>query len=128
MKRRSILISILIIAAFAYWGAQHGSYQANYYWAKRAEERKEKDDAELQKRQEKEAAQLRSTIANGLDRESKERWDKYDLCLRLGGVKAGQPNAGELVLNVSMPTWMAYCLTGSVSKAENNKGSTSEPQ
>lgn len=128
MKHRSILISVFIISAFAYWGAQRGSYQANYYWAKKAEERRERKDAELEKRQEKEAAQLRSTIAKGLGGESKERWDKYDLCLRLGAVKAGQPDASELVLNVSMPTWMQYCLTGSVSKQEKDNGSTSEPQ
>jgi hypothetical protein len=128
MKRKSILIAVLMICAFAYWGAQHGSYQANYYWAKKAEKRKEMQDAELKKRQEEDAAQLLSTIARGLDRQSKERWDKYDQCLRLGGVKAGQPDANELVLKVSMPTWMQYCLTGTVSNLQNDASTTSEPR
>ena len=78
MKSRSAVISIIIISAFAYFGAQRGSYQANYYWARIAEEKKARKDAELEQRNKKEAAELRSMIAKGLDAESRERWDKYE--------------------------------------------------
>jgi hypothetical protein len=128
MKRRTIALSIVVISAFAYLGAQRGSYQANYYWARITEERKAKKDAELEQMQKKEAAELRSMIAKGLDRESQERWDKYDQCLKLGSVKAGQPGSSEQVLSIFMPTWMQYCLTGTVPNKENTSSSSSEPQ
>ena len=128
MKRVSVVISVVVISAFAYLGAQRGSYQANYYWARIAEERKVKKEAELEQREKKEAAELRSMIAKGLDRESQERWDKYDQCLKLGSIKAGQPGSSEIVLSAFLPTWMQYCLTGTVSKKENANSSTSEPQ
>lgn len=126
MKLRSMVVSVLVISVFAYLGAQRGSYQANYYWSKLAEERNAKKDAELEQRQRHEVDELRSMIAKGLDRESKERWDKYDQCLALGAVKAGQPGSSELVLSTFMPTWMQYCLTGTVSKQDSNNGSSSE--
>jgi hypothetical protein len=71
------------------------------------------------------SAPLHFTIAKGLDGGSNKRWDKYDLCLKLGVVKAGQSDASELGLKVFMPTWMQCCLTGFVAKQEKDKGSTS---
>lgn len=126
MNRRSILLSVAVICIFAYWGAQRGSYQATYYWAKIAEERKAKNDAELEQRQNREASELRSIIYKGLDRKSKERWDKYDQCLRLGGAKAGQSGASELVLSTILPTWMQYCLTGTISKPTKDNSTTTD--
>lgn len=126
MKRTSILLSVSVICIFAYLGSQRGSYQATYYWAKIAEERKAKNDAELDQRRNQEASELRTIIAKGLDRESKERWDKYDQCLRIGGVKTGQQGASELVLSTISPTWMQYCLTGTISKLTKNSSTTAE--
>lgn len=126
MSRRNLLLSLAVVCIFAYWGAQRGSYEATYYWAKIAEEQKEKNDAELEQRQNREASELRSIISKGLDRESKERWDKYDQCLRLGSVKARQPGASELVLSIISPTWMQYCLTGTISKPTKDSSTTTE--
>lgn len=126
MSRRNLLLSVAVVCIFAYWGAQRGSYEATYYWAKIAEEQKEKNDAELEQRQNREASELRSIISKGLDRESKERWDKYDQCLRLGSVKARQPGASELVLSIISPTWMQYCLTGTISKPTKDSSTTTE--
>lgn len=128
MKHVSFVISVIAISAFAYLGAQRGSYQANYYWARIAEERKAKKEAELELIGKKKAAELRSMITKGLDRESQERWDKYDQCLKLGAIKAGQPGSSELVLSTFIPTWMQYCLTGTVSKKENTNSLPSKPQ
>lgn len=126
MSRRSLLLSVAVVCIFAYWGAQRGSYEATYYWAKIAEERKAKNDAEIEQRQNREASELRAIISKGLDRESKERWDKYDQCLRLGGVKAGQPGASEIVLSTISPTWMQYCLAGSTSKPKKDSSTSTE--
>jgi len=129
MKRRSAVISVIIISAFAYFGAQRGSYQANYHWARIAEERKARKEAELEQRKKIEAAELRSMIAKGLDRESRERWDKYDKCLKLGGVKAGQPPGSmEPIVSAFIPNWMQYCLTGTVSMKQDTDNSTSDSQ
>ena len=128
MKRRSLLISVLAICATAYWGAERGAYHANYYWAKIADARKVKKDAELEQKQNRDAAELRDMIAKGLDVKSKERWDKYDQCVRLGAVKAGQPGAGELVLSAYIPTWMQYCLTGTIESPKIRSSSAPEAQ
>ena len=128
MKRRSLLMSILAISIAAYWGAERGAYHANYYWAKIADARKAKKDAELEQKQNRDAAELRIMIAKGLDIESKERWDKYDQCVRLGAVKAGQPGAGELVLSAYIPTWMQYCLTGTIQSPKIRSSSAAEAQ
>ena len=128
MKRRSLLLSLLAICAVAYFGAERGSYQANYYWAKVADERKAKKDAETEKRQFREATELRALITKGLNKESKERWDKYDQCIRLGAVKAGQPGGSELGFSVFIPSWMQYCLTGTVGSPNNNIDQAPQPQ
>ncbi len=129
MKSRNAVISVIIISAFAYFGAQQGSYQANYYWARIAEERKARKDSELEQRNKKEAAELRSMIAKGLDRESRERWDKYDKCLKLGAVKAGQPPGSmEPIVSTFIPNWMQYCLTGTVSMKQVTNNSNSDSQ
>jgi hypothetical protein len=123
-----MLISFFVICTITYLGAERGSYQASYYWAKLAEERKAKKDAEIEQRKFRDAAELRALIAKGLDRQSKDRWDKYDQCIKLGAVKAGQPGAGELVLSAYIPTWMQYCLTGGAGSPKNNIGQAPPPQ
>jgi len=128
MRRRTILFSVLAICVSAYLGAERGSYRANYFWARTSVERKEKMDAQSEKQRTIEALDLRKAILKGVDQASKDRWDKYDKCLKLGGAKTGRTGTSELGLSQAIPSWMQYCLTGTISMPNNIDRSTQETQ
>ena len=85
-------------------------------------------DAQSEQQRNIEALDLRKAILKGVDRDSKDRWDKYDKCLKLGGAKTGRAGTSELGLSRTMPSWMQYCLTGTISMPDNMDGSTQEKQ
>ena len=82
-------VAIVAITIAAYLGSEHGSYRANEYAARMANERREKREAVEDARQKKESEKLRRLIETKLTGESADHWKKYDKCINLGAVRAG---------------------------------------
>ena len=125
-------VAIVAITIAAYLGSEHGSYRANEYAARMANERREKREAVEDARQKKESEKLRRLIETKLTGESADRWKKYDKCINLGAVRAGLTQSSvpelnainsalgkqnsdgrEFIVPQLVPGWLEFCLTGS---------------
>jgi hypothetical protein len=126
------VVAIVAITIAAYLGSEHGSYRANEYAARVANERREKREAVEKIRQNTESENLRKIIETKLTGETGERWKKYDKCISLGAVRAGLTTSSapklnaitsalgeqnsdgrEFIVPQLVPSWLEFCLTGS---------------
>jgi len=128
MKRRNLILAVIAFCIAAYWGAERGSYQAHYHWARIAVERKEKKDAESEQQQKTEKDKSRIKALSGIDPKTIERWNKYEQCQRLGAVKTGRDGSSEERLSRAMPIWMQYCLNGNISVPITSNVMITQPQ
>jgi len=125
------VIALVVISIAAYLGSEHGSYRANEYTGRMANERREKRDAVEDERQKKESEKLRKLIETKLVGETGDRWKKYDKCINLGAIRAGfkqssvpelnaintalgkqNSDGREFVVPQLVPSWLEFCLTG----------------